>query len=142
MASFAGSQRGDRRRRRLAADTDDQAARSPGHGTPVAGTVLGQRVDAAHAEGSATIDSSLTLPTLTLPVLAIVPLGWWKYWVTGLACLVLGAGIVAGAHYAEAWTASVGPEIASLFALPAAPLARWYSSLLLFVSAQLACLIW
>lgn len=142
MASFAGSQRGDRRRRRLAADTDDQAARRVGHGDTIDGTVLGQRVDAAHAQEAAAENSSLTVPSLMLPVAAIVPVGWWKYWAAGLACLVLGAGTVAGGHYAEGWIASVGPEIAGLFALPEAPLARWYSSLLLFVSAQLACLIW
>lgn len=133
MAGFAGSQRGDRRRRRLAADTDERGSEIAPSAEP---TVLRPRVDAAHAEGKAAETSAVTLP-----LSAIVPVAWWSYLSGALACLALGAGIVSAGQHASGST-SAEADIWRLFALPDAPVARWYSGLLLTLSAQLACLIW
>ena len=134
MAGFAGSQRGDRRRRRLAAETDERGDDRAG-AARCADFAPGERLDGAHCDTPASVE------LLSLPLADIVPLAWWKYSIAALICLALAVGIAAAGQRATEWSLSAA-EIARLFALPEAPVARWYSSLLLTLSGQLACLIW
>ncbi|MGE5195573.1 MAG: hypothetical protein ACM3U2_24030 [Deltaproteobacteria bacterium] len=77
-----------------------------------------------------------------LAVARLVPREWWKYVVGGLTGLAIAAGLVTAGACASDLSATLGPGIERLFAFPDAPVARWFSSLLLSVSAQSALFIW
>jgi hypothetical protein len=95
-------------------------------------------VDGTHAD-STSRDSS---PAFSLPIAVIIPRGWWNYLLGAMACVSLGSGLLVAGWCAPDWSPSLGPGIGRLFAFPGAPAAKWFSSLLLAISAQLALLIW
>jgi hypothetical protein len=138
-ARFAGSQRlGDRRRRRLAVETenvpgaDDVSVRLP-RPTEKARVGHGAHVDQPSGAGSRTLD---------FPISALVPPQWWKYLTGATACLAIAAGLIFSGVCAAKWPQNAGSGIDSLFAFPDAKIAKWFSCLLLTVSSQLALLIW
>lgn len=131
-ARFAGSQRlGDRRRRRLAVQPEDGAREL----SAPAGRA--RAIDGPHSQGV-----SESSGDIHFPVSKLVPEEWWKHLVVGLACLAISAGLLAAGALARDWSPVLGPGIERLFAFPDAPAARWFSSLLLLLSAQLTLLIW
>jgi hypothetical protein len=138
-ARFAGSQRlGDRRRRRLAVETDDLPLDAIQR-RPLPGPSESARaIEAPHtggAPGAADVSFDRAISGL-------VPRQWWKYLTGGLTCATFAGGLlVAGACAADLGSA-LGPGIERLFAFPEAPVAKWFSSLLLTTAAQLALLIW
>src|SRR5262245_40349395 len=136
-ARFAGSNRlGDRRRRRLAVESDE-TLESPVELRALEGPAgVNRTVETAHA--TATPPQS---PTPQLPLASLVPLAWWKYALAGFAIAAASAGIVTAGWFAESWAESAGPGIGRLFGSPAAPVAGWFSSLLLGLCAQGALLI-
>src|SRR6516162_9179799 len=89
-ARFAGSQRlGDRRRRRLAVETDvsGDAGQRRAMPAPPAGT---RALESAHAAGS----SDHATPSFDHAVAAVVPRRWWKYVIGGMTCLSIAGGLV------------------------------------------------
>jgi hypothetical protein len=138
-ARFAGSQRlGDRRRRRLAVETDDvsgDAGQRRAMPAPPAGT---RALESAHAAGSA----DHATPSFDHAVAAVVPRRWWKYVIGGMTCLSIAGGLVTAGACASDLSAALGPGIERLFAFPDGTAAIWFSSLLLSVSAQLSFFIW
>jgi hypothetical protein len=138
-ARFAGSERlGDRRRRRLAVETDGLFEDAAGRRSLRAPLATSRLVENAHA-GDSPADSALSFDRA---LGSVVPEQWWKYLLGGLACLAIATGLVIAGAHGPSLTAAVGPGIVRLFAFPKAPVARWFSSLLLVVSAQWALLIW
>ncbi len=135
---FAGSQRGgDRRRRRLAVEADDFG--SPGAlETLRAPSEPPRRTDPPHSDQSPEADAT----SLSLPLARLVPTEWWKYVAGGISCAALAALLVIAGQRAAGWSGVLGTEFSRLFIPPAAPVARWFSSVLMTLSAQLACLIW
>src|SRR5205807_1816658 len=121
---FAGSQRlGDRRRRRLAVETDEvpeNAGRVDSLPAPAGGARV---VDGTHAD-STSRDSS---PAFSLPIAVIIPREWWNYLLGAMACVSLGSGLLVAGWCAPDWSASLGPGIGRLFAFPGAPAAKWFS---------------
>jgi hypothetical protein len=138
-ARFAGSQRlGDRRRRRLAVESDDvPGAADVGVGLPgpTENSRVGHRPHIDQPSGAAT-------HTLSLPISELVPSQWWKYLIGATLCLAMAACLIFAGVCAAKWPHSAGNAIVSLFAFPEAKIATWFSSLLLTVSSQLALLIW
>jgi hypothetical protein len=138
-ARFAGSQRlGDRRRRRLAVETDDvsgNAGRGSGLSAPPGITRTLDHADADHS-------SIHPIPSAELAIAGVIPPQWWKYLIGGLGCLATSGGLVMAGCYASETCSALGPGMERLFAFPDAPVVRWFSSLLLSVSAQLAVFIW
>ncbi len=136
-ARFAGSHRlGDRRRRRLAVESDEGLSRSTGGGALPAPEGRTRVVEPPHAD--------LAIPTtaLCLPVTALIPGEWWKYLIGGLACLAVGGSLLTAGWFSPQLIDAAGPGIERLFAFREALAARWFSSLLLLLSAQLAVCIW
>lgn len=135
-ARFAGSQRlGDRRRRRLAVETDD-ACEDSGSAVELP-AAPGKKRLIDRAPGVAPAAASLMLP-----VTVAVPAEWWKYLIGALTPLSITAGILYSGLRAAEWSAATGPGVIRLFGLSDPSIAKWLSSLLLFVSTQLALLIW
>jgi hypothetical protein len=138
-ARFAGSQRlGDRRRRRLAVESDDlpgAADLAVGVPGPTGNSRVGHGAHIDHPAGGAT-------HTLRLPVSALVPSQWWKYLIGATVCLAMAAGLIFAGVCAAKWSPGAGNGIVSLFAFPEAKITTWFSGLLLTVSSQLALLIW
>lgn len=136
-ARFAGSQRlGDRRRRRLAVETEDSQTESSdakGLASPEG------MVRNLHREP---VSEQATSSVPDLPLGTLIPSQWWKYLAGGIGGALLAGGLLAAAWYESIWSTLTGTGIPRLFRLPDAPVAAWYSSLLLNVSAQLAILIW
>ena len=138
-ARFAGSQRlGDRRRRRLAVETDDLTEDAAGRRSLPAPSASRRSLESAHA------DDQIDAPHLSFDraLRTIVPRQWWKYLIGGLASLAIATGLVMAGAHAPSLAAALGPGVERLLAYPEAPVARWFSSLLLAVSAQGALLIW
>ena len=138
-ARFAGSQRlGDRRRRRLAVESDEvpgPANVGVGLPGPTENSRVGHRAHIDHPSGAGT-------HTLSLPISAVVPSQWWKYLIGATVCLAMAACVIFAGVCAAKWPHGAGNAIISLFAFPEAKIATWFSSLLLTLSSQLALLIW
>ena len=66
----------------------------------------------------------------------------WKVWGTGLAGLLVGAGIVAGGYFDELRSQELGPGFHSLFNLSSARAIRYFSTILVMLAGQLALFIW
>ncbi len=144
-ARFAGSQRlGDRRRRRLAVETDDLSGASGFSGG------AGRKVDDSAPDGRARVvdDAHLdrkSAPPAALrefPISRLIPRQWWTYLIGGTASLSIGAGLLAAGWCSAELSIAAGPGIERLFAFSEAPALHWFSGLLLSVSAQLALVIW
>ncbi|HTI49413.1 MAG TPA: hypothetical protein VL475_00625, partial [Planctomycetaceae bacterium] len=134
-ARFAGSQRlGDRRRRRLAVETDDTP------GSDAAGAEL-PAIDGFRRTAHP-VPPETTRDPIALPLEGLIPVQWWKYALGALGGLLAGGGILAAGWYEPLWAKVAGQGITRLFSLREAPVAAWYSGLLLNLSAQLALLIW
>ena len=138
-ARFAGSQRlGDRRRRRLAVETEELSEIAEASNRLRAPAGKTRIPDEAHADqrpgDSVRIDA--------LPIAAVVPRQWWHYLIGAMACLLVAGGLILGGIRITASTHAAGGAMASLFALPQGRIAGWFSSLLLILAAQLALLIW
>lgn len=140
---FAGSQRLDeRRRRRLAAESDDiadetsQVSRSEPLPAPDG------RIRHAHqpAGDDSSGPAAENLPQLPLHVL--IPTALWKHFAIAATFLALGGGILAANVQAGRWEQFVGPGVTQLFRVDGGPVSRWYASLLLLLSSQAAALIW
>lgn len=139
-ARFAGSQRlGDRRRRRLAVETDEHPDNAGRKVDLPASPGSARLADDAHADGE---ESGKTALPFELPISRLIPRNWWTYLVGGTACLVLGAALlIAGWNSAKISTA-LGPGFERLVGFSEAPVLRWMACLLLSASAQLALVIW
>lgn len=134
-ARFAGSQRlGDRRRRRLAVETEDGSDPGLTVGELPAADGFGRTVHSAGPEA--------TREPIALPLERLIPVQWWKYALGAFAGLLLGGGILATSWYEPLGAQLAGPGVTRLFTLPGAPVAAWFSGLLLILSAQLALIIW
>jgi hypothetical protein len=134
-ARFAGSQRlGDRRRRRLAVETEDGIDPALTVGELPAADGSGRMVHSAAPEA--------TREPIALPLERLIPVQWWKYALGALAGLLVGGAILTASWYEALGARLVGPGVTRLFALPGAPAAAWFSGLLLNLSAQLALIIW
>jgi hypothetical protein len=139
-ARFAGSQRlGDRRRRRLAVETDDTSA-AGGWNDPLPAPEGSSRT----AEGAHTAQPLTQREdhSLDLAAAKVVPREWWKYVAAGMACVAITTGILVAGWHASDLATALGPGVEGLFTLPAARVAKWFSSLLLSVAGQLALFIW
>jgi hypothetical protein len=138
-ARFAGSQRlGDRRRRRLAVESDDvPGATDVGMGLPgpTGNSRVGHGAHIDHPSGAGA-------HSLSLPISALVPSQWWKYLIGGTVCLAMAACLLFAGVSVAKWPHTAENGIVSLFGFPEAKIATWFSSLLLTVSSQLALLIW
>ncbi len=138
-ARFAGSQRlGDRRRRRLAVESDDvlgPANVGVGPSGPTGKSRVGHTAHIEHPSGASAC-------TPRFPISALVPPEWWKYLIGATACLATAACLIFAGVCVAKRPHSAENGIVSLFAFPEAKIATWFSSLLLTVSSQLALLIW
>jgi len=92
--------------------------------------------------GHAADHSSAPQIAIGQPLSKLVPHAWWQYLVAGLGGLIVGGAITAAGCYTSVLGAFLGPEVGALFELPNGPVAKWYSSLLLSLAAQVALLIW
>ncbi len=138
-ARFAGSQRvGDRRRRRLAVEADECADASTERQALPAPEGASRSVDLPHADTANTRE----LPYGVLPIAQIVPPEWWKYAAGGIAVLGMNCALVAAGWLAPQVSAAAGPAVERIFSPANGPATKWYSGLLLGLSAQLALLIW
>lgn len=138
-ARFAGSQRlGDRRRRRLAVETDEISDGRFRTDTLPAPAGSERTIDGAHTD----YPSPDIAPTSSSPVSRFIPFEWWKYLIGALSLLVISAGLLTVGWKAADLSPTLGPGFERLYAFPDAPAARWFSGLLLFVSAQVALFIW
>jgi hypothetical protein len=136
---FAGSQRlGDRRRRRLAVETEE--ARDAASSAVELPAAPGKKrlVDRAGVE---TVLAPLPA-AIALPATLVIPIAWWKYLIGAVLSLAITAGTLIAGWRVVDWSAASGPEMNRLFDLADPSIAKWLSSVLLFVSAQLALLIW
>lgn len=125
MASFAGSQRLDeRRRRRLAVENE------PGSGLTDDPPLAAGLREAAH-------------PRLGCPVLNLFPGGMWFY---GALAGALGAGLIvltAASFFAPTWKIGTwGPVAARLLSVQRPSLLTWCGDTLVLLAAQVAVFIW
>jgi hypothetical protein len=138
-ARFAGSQRvGDRRRRRLAVEADEGAPpETSRQDLPARG---GKRlsIDQAHTEPG----ESTQQPEVTFPVAQLVPLERWKYAVVAAVSVLINGGLLVASWLAPRLATVVGPAAERILEPVSGPAVKWYSSLLLLLSAQFAILIW
>src|SRR5437868_6899391 len=136
-ARFAGSQRlGDRRRRRLAVETDDATDDRPGVlPAPPGESRLVDCPDSKSVAGPSAFPFAVAVERF-------VPRQPWKYALAGLACLAVCAFLLLAGSYAVELSEIAGSGFERLFSFPDAPVAKWFSSMLLAVSGQLALLIW
>jgi hypothetical protein len=139
-ARFAGSQRlGDRRRRRLAVETDELAT-AVGWNEPLPAPARATRkAESAHTEQPATVRDDRSFG---LAAAKVVPQEWWKYVAAALASVATTAGILIAGWRASELAMALGSGVEGLFAFPAAPVAKWFSSLLLTIAGQLALFTW
>jgi hypothetical protein len=72
----------------------------------------------------------------------VVPQEWWKYVAAAMASLATTAGLLVAGWRASELATALGPGVEGLFAFPAAPLAKWFSSLLLTIAGQWALFTW
>lgn len=132
---FAGSHRlGERRRRRLAVESDDSAESLPSL-EPLPGAT-GTRRTAHRAEAAP------EAAAVRLPLNGIVPVALWKYVAGAVAALAMTAGILAAGWRISLASPAAGPALVRLCSLEDGSLAQWYSGSLLILSAQLSVLIW
>ncbi len=129
MAEFAGSRSLDeRRRRRLATESDEALSESAA--PPVSRRVTAfKRPEKSRGPGH-------------FPLRKIISARLWKHSVVGFCGMLLASAIVAAGWAAEVHPARLGPGFLPLFDLSAARLVRWYLSTAIFLSSQLAVLIW
>jgi hypothetical protein len=139
-ARFAGSQRlGDRRRRRLAVESDDVSV-AVGWNDPLPAAAGASRTaEGAHADQPLTQRDG---HSFGVAAARIVPQEWWKYVAAGMACLAITTGILIAGWRASDLATALGPGVEGLFSFPAAPVAKWFSNLLLLMAGQLALFIW
>lgn len=136
---FAGSPRvGDRRRRLMAAGTDDVAGDSAPLEQLPAPVGRSRVVDGAHSLTPATPSQIAIGP----PLSSLVPRAWWQYAIAGLLCLLIGGAMTVAGCHTSALGVLLGPQAAALFELPNGPVAKWFSSLLLLLAAQVSLFIW
>jgi hypothetical protein len=129
MAQFAGSRSLDeRRRRRLATESDEAHAETPT--TPIPRRVSGVK-SPAKSRGPG-----------HFPLRKVISARLWKHSAIGLGGSLLAAGIVLGGWAAQVHSDRLGPGFAWLFNLSAAHLVRWYVATAIYLTSQLALLIW
>jgi hypothetical protein len=134
VTGFAGSERaGERRRRRLAVESEGSAAEVPG--TSGNGDPLSDFFDDAGREAS-------QLTARDCPVLTIVSAPSWKHWVVVLLGLATGLGVLVAGYLYPQWASGHGPGVARIFQSPASPIIAWATTLLLFTTAQAAWIVW
>jgi hypothetical protein len=130
-AQFAGSRSLDeRRRRRLATESDEAAAESSTASAP--------------APRRATFSKATPRPRgpSHFPLRKAISARWWKHGGVALVGLALAAGILAAGWTAQTHPERLGPGLARFFDLSAGRLVRWYISTAVFLASQLALLIW
>lgn len=138
-ARFAGSQRvGDRRRRRLAVEADEGADPSFPRQVLPAPEGMSRSVDPAHNDPAPAAE----LSSGSFPMAQMIPVERWKYAVAGAAVLAMNAVLAAAGWLAPSLSSSAGPAIERILSPANGPATKWYSGLLLGLSAQLAILIW
>jgi hypothetical protein len=138
-ARFAGSQRvGDRRRRRLAVEADGGGDHSNLRQDILAPVGQTRLVDRPHVDTAPAAE----LTAAQFPITQIIPIERWKYAVAGVAVLTLSGGLAVAGWLATNLSGAAGPAIARILAPVNGPATKWFSSLLLVLSAQLAVLIW
>ncbi|HUG91052.1 MAG TPA: hypothetical protein VML55_09475 [Planctomycetaceae bacterium] len=123
---FAGSRHLDeRRRRRLAVESDEAAPDSA----------------APRDEAAAAIARARARTLRHFPLRKLISSRRWKLWGVLFALSLLGAAAVAGSTLA-AQPAGEWPPAAAALLSPAGPVARTFSGTLLFIAAQTAVVIW
>jgi hypothetical protein len=126
---FAGSRSLDeRRRRRLATESDETAAEAVTAPLP-------RRASAAKTAVKNRGPSYF-------PLRKLISARWWKHAGVAILGLFLGAGILVGGWAAETHAARLGPGLVQFFELKQARLVRAYISTAVFLASQLAFLIW
>jgi hypothetical protein len=139
-ARFAGSQRlGDRRRRRLAVETDDAATTAGWNETLPARVGAIRNAEGAHTGQPPSVRDDRSFG---LAAAKVVPQEWWKYVAAAMASLATTAGILIAGWRASELATALGPGVEGLVAFPAAPVAKWFSGLLLTIASQLALFTW
>jgi hypothetical protein len=129
MTQFAGSRSLDeRRRRRLATESDEGLAEA-------APAPISRRASAVKSP------SKVRGPG-HFPLRKIISSRLWKHSVVGLCGLLLAGGLMVAGWAAHVHPARLGPGFVWLFDLPGARIVRWYLSTAIFLSSQLALLIW
>src|SRR5580658_10269081 len=115
MTQFAGSRSLDeRRRRRLAVESDDAQAEVPAAPIP-------RRVSAIKTPAKSRGPGQF-------PLRKIISSRLWKHATVGLSGVLLAGGIVFAGWLAQTHPDRLGPGFARLFDLSSASLARWYLS--------------
>jgi hypothetical protein len=129
MTQFAGSRSLDeRRRRRLATESDDASAEP-------AAPPVSRRVTAFKPPEKSRGPGHF-------PLRKIISVRLWKHSAVGLCGMLFVSAIAVAGWAAEVHPARLGPGFVSLFDLSEARLVRWYLSTTIFLSSQLAMLIW
>lgn len=129
---FAGSRSLDeRRRRRLASESEADSDPLDAEFSP--------RVDGRR---SASGMSSRVTRAARFPMQALVAPQLWKHVLIGVAGLLLIGGVLLCGSQAAQWRSSAGPGMETLFGLPEARTARFFSAVILFLAGQVAALIW
>jgi hypothetical protein len=137
-ARFAGSAKlGERRRRRLAVESDDAPENSDRAELPASSG------ETRFLDNHSTFGGVAAQPfrDVALPTTLIIPVSVWKYVLLGVGCFALVGGLVAAAVLESAKACATYWGMEQLFCLPDARLAQWISNGLLLLAAQCALLI-
>jgi hypothetical protein len=77
-----------------------------------------------------------------IPFRCLISNRFWKHLLALMASLLVVGGLVAAACYERVLATAAGPGIPRLFTCENPLVARWLATILLFVSGQLALLVW
>jgi len=75
------------------------------------------------------------------PIVSVISVQAWKHWVAGTLALICGLVFLAASYTHLQWSGDLGPAIPRLLRISTSPALAWFHSLVLFVCAQLACVI-
>jgi hypothetical protein len=130
MTQFAGSRSLDeRRRRRLATESDEALTEAPAVAPVLRRASKSKEPSKARGPGH-------------FPLRKIISSKLWKHSVVGLFGLVLAGALLVAGWAAHEHAARLGPGFVWLFDLPAARIVRLYLSTAMFLSSELALLVW
>lgn len=134
MSGFAGSERaGERRRRRLAVDSEGSEPALPNSsdkGDSLPRSIVGMGREAT------------SLTERNCPILSVVSRQAWKHWAIVFAGTIFVFGILVVGQAWPDWAPGYGPGLTRLLKSTSSPLVRWIYTLVLFLTAQGACLVW
>ncbi len=76
------------------------------------------------------------------PILSVVSTQAWKHWAVVFAGTLVVCGFLAAGQAWPEWAPGYGPGLTRLLKSTASPLVRWIYTLVLFLTAQGACVVW